>query len=135
MTLHVLGTNWSFIIIKDLECNSNCTHLLLYCFHHRSFPFSLSKVRASSTVFGMLIPNLCVILWYFLLTAAMILCLVFKTWAVHQENAGSSLIPTASACSATSTGYDSFMSLNHSHDVNLSFHSMQSWHPLVVFCL
>ena len=117
--------------------NATFTALLSFCiaFHQRSFPFSLSKVKASSTVLGTLIPNLCVILWYLLLTAAIILCLLFKTWGVHQEKAGSSLIPIASAYSTTSTGYDSFMSLSLSHEVDLSFHSMQSCHPLVVFCL
>ena len=136
MTFHVLGANWWFdIILKDLECQFHCTHFFCIAFHQRSFPFSLSNARASSTVLGTLIPNLCVSLWYLLLTAAMILCLFFKTWVVHQENAGSSLIPIASAYSATSTGYDSFMSLNLSHEVDFSFHSIQSCHPLVVLCL
>ena len=113
--------------------NATFTALISFCiaFHQRSFPFSLSKANASSTVLSTLIPNLCVILWYLLLTAAMSLCLFFKTSVVHHENAGSSLIPIASTYSGTSTGYDSFMSLNHSHDVDLSFHSMQSCQPLV----
>ena len=117
--------------------NATFAALISFCiaFHQRSFPFSLSKAKASSTVLGTLIPNSCFILCYLLLTAAMILCLFFKTWVVHQENAGSSLIPIASAYSPTSTGYDSFMSLNLSHEVDLSFHSMQSCHPLMVFCL
>ena len=117
--------------------NATFTTLISFCiaFHHRSFPFFLSKAKASSTGLGTFIPNLCVILWYLFLTATMILHHFFKTWVVHQENAGLSLIPTASAYSATSTGYGSFMSLNLSHDVDLSFHSMQSCHPLVVFCL
>ena len=139
------NTMWHFMYwepIGGLSSSSrilNATFAALISFYiaflQRSFPFSLSKVKASSTVLGTLIPNLCVILWYLLLTAAMILCLFFKTWVVHQENEVSSLIPIASAYSATSTGYDSFMSLNLSHEVDLSFHSMQSYHPLVVFSL
>ena len=74
--------------------NATFTALISFCiaFHQRSFPSSLSKAKACSTVLGALIPNLCVILWYLLLTAAMILCLFFRTWVVHQENACSSLI-------------------------------------------
>ena len=136
MTFHVLRANWWFVLILRI-LNATFTVLISFCiaFHQRSFPFSLSKAKAFYTVLGNLIPNLCVTLWYLLLTAAMILCLFFNTWVVHQENAVSSLIPIASAYSATSTGYDSFMSLNLSHDVDLSFDSMQSCHPFVVFCL
>ena len=57
MAFHVLGTNWWFLIIlKDLEF----TVLISFCIaiHQRSFPFSLSKVKASSTVLGTLIPKL-----------------------------------------------------------------------------
>ena len=117
--------------------NATFTALVSFCiaFHQRLFPFSLSKVKAFSTLLGTLIPNLCVILWYLLLTAAMILCIIFKTWVVHQENTGSSLIPIASAYSATSTRYDSFMSFSLSHEDDLSFHSMHSCHPLAVLCL
>ena len=117
--------------------NATFTTLISFCIalYHRPFPFSLSKIKASSTVLGTLVPNSFVILWYLLLTAAMILCLFFKIWVVHQENAGSSIIPTTSAYSATLTGYDSFMSHNLSHVVDLSFHSMQSCHPLVAFFL
>ena len=116
--------------------NATFTVLISFCiaFNQRSFTFSLSTAKASSTVLCTLIPNLCVFLWYLLLTAARILSHFFKTWVVHPENACSSLIPIASAYSATSTGYDSFMSLNLSHEVDISFLSMQSYHPLVVLC-
>ena len=60
--------------------NATFTAIISFCiaFHQRSFKFSLAKAKASSTVMGTLIPNLCVILWYLLLTAVMILCLFLR---------------------------------------------------------
>ena len=83
------NTMWHFIYWKPIGgvssssriLNATFTELNSFCiaFHHRSFPFSLSNVTASSTVLGTLIPNLCVNLWYILLTAAVIHCLFFMT--------------------------------------------------------
>ena len=87
--------------------------------HQRVFLFSLSKSKASLTVFGTWIPNLWVIFWYCLLTAAIICCHFCSTSLVHQAKAGSSWMPRPVAYSATSMGYDSFISLNSSHGLVL----------------
>ena len=100
--------------------------------HQRVFLFSLSRSKTSLTVFGTWIPNLWVVLWYCLLPTAIIRCHFCSTALVHQAKAGSSWMPRAVAYYATSMGYDSFISLNFSQDVDLSFHWTQSIHPLVV---
>ena len=100
--------------------------------HQRVFLFSLSKSKASLMVFRTWIPNLWVVFWYYLLAAAMIHCHFCSTSLVHQAKAGSSWMPRAVAYSATSMGYDSFISLNFSQDMDLSFYWTQSIHPLVV---
>ena len=117
--------------------NATFTALIFFCigFHQRSFPFFLVQSQGFLHSLGHLDPKLVCHLMVSFLTPAMILCLFFRTWVVHQENAGSSLIPIASAYSAISTGYDSFMLLNLSHEVYLSIHPMQSRHPLVFLCL
>ena len=78
-------TMWHFLFwepIGGLSSSSRIldatfTTLISFCIalYHRPFPFSLSNIKASSTVLGTLVPNFCVILGYLLLTAAMILCL------------------------------------------------------------
>ena len=80
-------TMWHFMSWKPIGSlsssskilNATFTALISFCIalHHRTFPISLSKIKVSSTAFGTLVPNLCVILWYLSLTAAMILCLFF----------------------------------------------------------
>ena len=97
-SIFIENTMWHFIYWEPIGglssssriLNATFTALISFCIaiNHRSFQFSLSKAKASSTVLRTLIPNYCIILWHLLLTAAMILSL-FKKWVVHQENTAS----------------------------------------------
>ena len=94
---------------------------------------SSSISKAHLTDFGILNPNLWVILRYRRLTAVRILSFFFVTYGTHQEKAGSPLIPLSIAYWATSIRYDSFRSARHSQVDVPSFHRTHSFQPVVVF--
>ena len=108
-------------MLKDLECYFHCTHFLLYCLPPKVIPILLVQSQGFLLRCGHLDPKFVCHLVVSLVDCCYDSLSLLKTWVVHQENAGSSLVPIASAYSATSIGYDSFMSLNLSHEVDLSF--------------
>ena len=103
--------------------------------HHNVSPFSLSISIASLTICGMRSPYLCVFSQYFLAVLDMILSLLLSTLFIHHAHAGSSAIWFSTEYSDTCTRKDSLTYLNWFQVELLSFHCMQTYHPLVVSLL
>ena len=72
--------------------------------HHRVLLLSVSNLRAYLSVFGILIPNLWVMVQYLDLIFATIIFFLLSTWGTHYVSAGSSAIEHNVAYSASWTG-------------------------------
>jgi hypothetical protein len=90
--------------------------------HQKVLPFSKSNAFASIAFFGILIPNLCVLIHYLDLSFEIIRFLFLIVKGTHQAKAGSSAMFDAIAYSARSTGYAFFESFNGIRVVLPSFH-------------
>ena len=100
--------------------------------HQRVSPFSSSSIFASSTLFGILTPNLWVRTQYFAFNFDIILFFFWRTCFVHHANAGSPAIRRCVAYSASCTGYEFLTSFMAIQLVLPSFHSIRISHPTVV---
>ena len=100
--------------------------------HHKVSLLILSSFIASSTLLGIIIPNLCVRVQYLASTLAIVLVLFLITKGIHHAKAGSSAIYFWIAKSARSTGYDWLMSVIASYVELPSFHCNILSHPFVV---
>ena len=120
----------------SLSLNSKATIIFFISFSiaslHRVVSVSLSFLSAYLTVFGNLIPNLCVFFWCAFLTFEMIRSLRLSAGLTHHLNAGSSAMLFPQAYSAISIGWDCFKSLNLHQDNDPSFHETNNSQPLVV---
>ena len=94
---------------------------------------SLSICSASSTVFGMHIPNLCVVFQYLLLIFDITLLHFLRMCLTHHENSGSSSLPLCTVYSATLIGFDAFISLSGIHKHDSFFYLINRFQSLVVF--
>ena len=107
---------------------------LANAFIQKSLPSFQSSSFACSTLVGILIPYLCLVCHILVLSADKMASLFCSVCWTHQANAGLSPTPLDTANSAISIGYDSFMSANHIHDSDWSFHLTRNHRPCVVLC-
>ena len=134
MTSDKLVSDWfRFTDLHQAESNSHVAHLFSHRIIPKIFPLSFSMAWASCKFPGIRIPNLCVFVWWSLLTALIIISIFLRVKLNHHLNAGSSSICWYFTYSETSIGFDSFKSARRSYVVVPSFHWMQKNHPLVVF--
>ena len=103
--------------------------------HHNVSPFFWCISLASLTVRGMRSLYLCVFYQYLQAVLDMILSLLLSTFFIQHANAGSSAIWLCTMYSSSCTRKDYLTSLTWFQVELLSFHCMETYHPLVVSLL
>jgi hypothetical protein len=100
--------------------------------HHRVFPFSLLIRIASSTLFEIQIPNLCVFSQYFDFTFEIMALRFLRVYNTHHANAGSSWILDLTAYSVSPTRNFPLTSFKGTQVLLPSFQPMSISQPFVV---
>ena len=100
--------------------------------HQRVLPLFLSILTAYFILFGTLSPYLWVFTQYSCVLES-IWYILFSTFLVHHENAGSNKNLFWTAYSTICTGCKSLIYLLLFHVVPPSFHWMQIYNPLIIF--